>query len=72
MTNKKDNLDSIIHKLKKIETNADAMSWEDIENWTDIIRWMSKEIEKNQQLKSILKDIIIDLEEYKEILNGLN
>ena len=71
MTNK-DKLDSIIHKLKKIETNADAMSWEDIENWTDVINWMSKEIEKNQELKNNLKDIIIDLEEYKEILNGLN
>ena len=60
-------LDLIIHKLKETEINTeDIMSWEDIVSWTDIVSWMSKEIEKNRALKNLLKDIIIDLEEYKE------
>lgn len=74
MTNKKDNLDSIIHRLKEIQTNVEGvMSWEDIAiiwtdlaSWTDVVSWMGEEIEKNRDLKNVLKDIIIDLEEYKE------
>ena len=70
----RETLDKIIHKLKEIQTNAEgvmnwediAIIWTDIASWTDVIRWMTKEIEKNQELKNNLKDIIIDLEEYKE------
>lgn len=70
----KDNLDSIIQRLKEIQTNSEgikswediAIIWTDIASWTDVLSWMTKEIEKNQELKNVLKDIIIDLEEHRK------
>ena len=62
----KETFDLITHRLKVIQTNSeDVMSWEDIVNWADIVSWMSKEIEKNRNLKNNLGDIIRELEEYK-------
>ncbi len=69
-----ENIDSIINRLKEVQTNAEGvMSWEDIAiiwtdlaSWTDVVSWMGEEIEKNRELINTLKDIIRDLEEYKE------
>lgn len=61
----RDSLDLIIHKLKEIQTNSeDAMR--DNMSWADVMYWISKEIGKNRELKNILKDIIIDLEEHRK------
>lgn len=66
MTNKKDNLDSIIHRLKEIQTDVeDVMGWNTVVSWEDVMDWMIKEI-KNQDLRNSLGDIIIDLEEYRK------
>ena len=63
----RESLDKIIHKLKEIQTNSEGiMSLEDIASWTDVLSWMTKEIEKNQELKNNLKDIITDLEEHRK------
>ena len=67
MTNKKDNLDLIINRLKEIQTNAeDAIRSADNMSWTDVMFWISKEIRKNRELKNILKDIIVELEEHRK------
>lgn len=61
-----DNLDLIIHRLEVIRTNSeDAISWGETMSWADVMNWISKEIEKNRDLKNELEDIIKELEEYK-------
>jgi hypothetical protein len=77
MTNKKEtevgSFDLIIHKLKEIQTNAeDAMSWTDVMSWEDFTSWIKEAYKGSWNLINDLEDIIFDLEEYKEMLNGLN
>ena len=63
----RDSLDLTIHKLKEIQTNSeDAIRSADNMSWGDVMYWISKEIEKNRDLKNVLKDIIIDLEEHRK------
>lgn len=66
MTNKRDNLDLIIHRLKEIQTNVeDVMGWNTVVSWEDVMDWMIKELE-NRDLRNSIGDIIIDLEEYRK------
>ena len=63
----RNSLDLTIHKLKEIQTNSeDTIRSADNMSWGDVMYWISKEIEKNRDLKNILKDVIIDLEEHRK------
>ena len=63
----RETLDKIIHKIKEIQSNAeDAIISAETMSWADVMKWISKEIEKNRDLKNILKDVIIDLEEHRK------
>ena len=58
------NLDSIIHRLKEIQTDAeDVMSWTDAMSWKDVTSWIKELYKKNWELGNKLKDIIGDLDE---------